>query len=346
MRKKVTIEKQYPVKNDPDLKSFKHLPRESKTPSLCEAAVQKDERALKWVPEELKTWNICLTAVLADGIMLEYVPLNLRTEEICLEAVKQDGYALKFVPKKYKTAEICEAATEQSGAALEFIPAELITRELCFTAVQHQSMRKYSKLQFVPKELLSKELCLCAVEANPYELDYVPMEFRTYKVCRAAVMQIPEMIEYVPAEHQTTGLCISVFETAWNELPVYPVPDEFITNELRLFALQNSILAKEYFTGESEKFKLIAIKNQDNEVEQVEIDLCILEFCIHINNILGNLKACRYVPSAFDPEDLYITNIKTKETGLVFLPIYLQTAVDLNVVSQKLLKQMELVETL
>ena len=349
MRKKVTTRKKIPVKNDPNLKLFRYLPRESKTPSLCEAAVQKDERALKWVPEELKTWNICLTAVLSDGLMLQYVPLNLRTEEICLESVKQDGYSLKFVPKKFKTAEICEAAIEQSGAALEFVPSTLITKEMCFTALQHYSMRKYSKLQFVPPKFLSKELYLCAVETNPYELDYVPMEYRTLEVCRAAVIQVPEMIVHVPAEHQTTGLCLSIFETIWkewNELPVYPLQEEFITNEIKILALQNSIQAKGYLTDKNEKLKLFAIKNQNNEAEQVEINICLHKFCLHINNILGNLKACTVVPSAFEPDDLYITRIKTKDNGVVFVPIDLQTAVDLNVLSQELLKEIEFVKCL
>jgi len=184
------------------------------------------------------------------------------------------------------------------------------------------------------------------VETNPYELDYVPMEYRTLEVCRAAVIQVPEMIDHVPAEYQTTSLCLTVFETAWNEFPVFPVPDEFITNEIRLLAMQNNIQAKEYLMDKNKKFKLFAMKNQNNEVEQFEIDLCLHEFCKRINGILGNLNACGSVPSAFDPDDLYLTKIVTKDHGIVVVTIDLQTAIDLNVLSQKLLKDMEFVKCL
>ena len=348
MKRKVTTRKKYSGNSDLNIKLFKYWPDYEKTKRISEEAVRKDGRALRYVPDKLKDWNMVLTAVIFDGTLLQYAPDYLRTEEICLEAVKQNGYALKWVPKIHKNSEILEAAVEQNGTALEFCPAEKITKELCYTALSHQTMRKYSKLQFVPPRFYSKELFLLAVEMNPYELDAVPMEFRKdEKICRAAVLQIPEMIEHVPAEYQNTSLFLAIFETILNDYPVYPVPGDFISGEMRIFALQNSILAKEYLMSKNEKFKLLAVKNQkNNEVDQFEIDLYLHEFCTHINNILGNLSRCSSVPRAFDPDDLYITKILTKDNGNVIVIIDLQTAIDLNVYSQKLLKETEFVACL
>ena len=150
---------------------FIFVPKELKSPELCELAVKSHGFALAYVPKELRTPELCelaIKGVLGQGGNLQFAPYELRTQELCEIAVKDKGYALEHVPEELKTLEMCEYAVSRDGYNLEFVPNEFRTFQICDVALQNVFKGRVDKVlnAFVPEEF-HKEL------AEKYDIELI-----------------------------------------------------------------------------------------------------------------------------------------------------------------------------
>ncbi len=155
--------------------SLRWAPKQTRTPALCLAAVQKNGRALAHV--KAQTPEICLAAVQQNGRALAHV--KDQTPALQMAAVLENGCALLEV--REQTFEICMAAVNREGYALQYVKAQ--TPEICLAAVQQNCLA----LRYVHEQ--TPALCLAAVHKYWRALCHVNEQ--TPELCMEAVRQHP-----------------------------------------------------------------------------------------------------------------------------------------------------------
>ena len=122
------------------------VPTRLRTPEFYREIVSKKEDydlsgALGDVPKEFRTPELCEIAVRKYGRALQYVPKKLRTPELCKIAVSNDAFALQYVPIDELSSEdyfeICKIAVSVNSIAIEVIPDEL--KHKVWTAVNQKA---------------------------------------------------------------------------------------------------------------------------------------------------------------------------------------------------------------
>lgn len=237
---------------------------------------------------------------------------------------------LSLIGKRMQTPEMVRRAIENdSKPILKNISKKFLTPELCLLALKKNG----SDIQYVPKEWCDQSMYIAAVSSCSFMLKNFPDEVKDYEVCESAVRNDLSVnasqcaLQYVPIGllkgENGSRLC----ETAVNSngLAILHVPENFITNEMALSAIINSITkGYEYLFGDivierdasdwpvghipqkflSQKLVNISVKMFPASLLCVPLKYVSEELCINMVN--SNGLYLKYVPQEYKQSEVII----------------------------------------
>lgn len=190
------------LRSDPE--SFREIPTEYKSPSLCMEAIKLDGYNLEFVPEGLKTKEMCREALTAspdlgyeDVVILAHVPFP----DVCLEGVKhfENGLDMMDIAAVLRPEvidkELAEYLVGKDGCCLSRIPLHMQTEELALKAVAVSGNEALRYLT-VREDLKTEQVYLTGMENSSYQsFLHIPERHRTPEICLVAGNLYPDLFK-------------------------------------------------------------------------------------------------------------------------------------------------------
>lgn len=190
-------------------------------------------KALCCIPKEQQT------AEMIDKVIDEY---NIQYD-------MRHGSLLKCLSKKVITHQQLKKILEVNGNELEYVADRHITLELVSVAIGSC----WQALRWTPEKFITYDICTLAINGDGRSLAYVPKKMRTYELCLLAVNNDHgddrnHALKYVPRDiiYGEKGRCLCEVAVSGNGLALANVPDDYLTPELIISAIENEPSAIEF----------------------------------------------------------------------------------------------------